>query len=142
MRVLGLDYGDKRIGVAISDELGFTAQGLTTIMRKNNSHDMIQIAELVKNHGVEKIVVGYPVRLDGTEGIQCEKINRFISKLETHIKTPVDRWDETLTTKTAEEILIAANMRRDKRKKVIDKLAAMLILQDYLDRMKQKEKCL
>ena len=140
MRILGLDYGSKRIGVAISDELGYTAQGLTTILRKNRNYDMMQIAELVKNYDVEKIVVGYPIRLDGTEGIACETINRFIGILEAYVTTPVVRWDETLTTKTAEDILIAANMRRDKRKNVIDKLAATLILQDYLDRIDLKEK--
>ncbi|MBN1381435.1 MAG: Holliday junction resolvase RuvX [Deltaproteobacteria bacterium] len=134
MRILGIDYGTKRIGIAVSDELGFTAQGLTTILRKNRMHDLGQIGELVNNYGVEKIVVGYPIRLDGTEGIACEKVNRFIDRLETHFNIPVVRWDETLTTKTAEEILLSANIRREKRKKIIDKLAATLILQNYLDR--------
>jgi putative holliday junction resolvase len=140
MRILGLDYGDKRIGVAISDELGYTAQGLSTIVRKNRHHDLTQIAELVNHYDVSVIVMGYPVRLDGTEGIQCGKVNRFIGHLEAYIQTPIVKWDETLTTKTAEDILIAANMRRDKRKNIVDKLAAMLILQDYLDHAKDRQK--
>lgn len=140
MRILGLDYGSKRIGVAISDELGFTAQGLATILRKDRNYDMQKIAEVVKTYNVEKIVVGYPIRLDGTEGIQCDKVNRFIGLLEANIQTPVIRWDETLTTKTAEDILIAANIRREKRKNIIDKLAAQLILQNYLDRSRIEEK--
>jgi putative Holliday junction resolvase len=138
MRILGLDYGEKRIGVAVSDELGFTAQGLTTVMRKNRRQDLLQIAELAKSYNVEKVVVGYPVRLDGTEGIQCEKVNRFIGRLESFVQMPIIKWDETLTTKTAEEILMTANMRREKRKSIVDKLAAMLILQDYLDDMERK----
>jgi putative holliday junction resolvase len=140
LRILGLDYGSKRIGVAISDELGFTAQGLAVILRKDRNFDIQRISEFVKAYDVERIVVGYPVRLDGTEGIQCDKVNRFIGLLEANIQTSVIRWDETLTTKTAEDILIQANMRREKRKKIIDKLAAQLILQHYLDRSRNKEK--
>lgn len=139
MRILGLDYGDKRIGVAVSDELGLTAQGLTTVLRKNRQHDLTQISELAKNYDVKKVVIGYPVKIDGTEGIQCEKVNRFINRLASVLQLPIIKWDETLTTKTAEEILIAAKMRREKRKHVIDKLAAMLILQDYLDRQTKIE---
>ncbi|MBN1662990.1 MAG: Holliday junction resolvase RuvX [Deltaproteobacteria bacterium] len=140
MRILGLDYGDKRIGVAVSDELGYTAQGHSTIVRKNRRHDLVRIAELAANYSVDAIVIGYPVRLDGTEGIQCEKVDRFIGHLEAYVQKPIVKWDETLTTKTAEDILIAANMRREKRKNVIDKLAATLILQDYLDHAKDMKK--
>jgi putative Holliday junction resolvase len=140
MRILGLDYGEKRIGVAVSDELGYTAQGLLTIVRKNRRHDLTQIAELAQRYRADSIVIGYPVRLDGTEGIQCEKVNRFIGYLEAYVQTPIVKWDETLTTKTAEDILITANMRLEKRKNVIDKLAATLILQDYLDRVIDKER--
>ena len=82
MRILGLDYGEKRIGAAICDELGMTAQGLQTILRKNKKHDLDILGNLIKNYNVEKIVIGYPVRLDGSEGIQCEKVNRFTSAAE------------------------------------------------------------
>jgi len=133
MRILGFDYGSKRIGVAICDELGLTAQILATITRKNRKQDMETIAGFIKEYGVEKIVVGYPLMFDGTEGIQCEKVNRFIAILEATFSLPVIRWDETLTTKEAEEILIGANMRRKKRKNVVDKLAASLILQGYIN---------
>jgi putative Holliday junction resolvase len=133
MRILGLDYGSKRIGVAICDELGMTAQGLATITRKNRRHDLEEIAGFIKTYNVEEIVIGYPIRLDGTEGIQCEKVGKFVSLLESAFSLPVIKWDETLSTKEAEEILIRANVARDKRKSLVDKLAASLILQGYLD---------
>ena len=133
MRILGLDYGEKRIGVAICDELGFTAQGLPTIIRKTKKHDWEILGNLIRNYKVEKIVIGYPVRLDGSEGIQCEKVNRFASLLEATFSLPVVKWPETLSTKEAEEILINSGVRWEKRKKMVDKLAACLILQGYLD---------
>ena len=133
MRILGLDYGEKRIGVAICDELGFTAQGLPTIIRKTKKHDWEILGNLIRDYKVEKIVIGYPVRLDGSEGIQCEKVNRFASLLEVNFSLPVDKWQETLSTKEAEEILINAGVRWEKRKKIVDKLAACIILQGYLD---------
>ena len=133
MRILGLDYGEKRIGVAICDELGLTAQGLPTIIRKTKKHDWEILESLIRNYKVEKIVIGYPVRLDGSEGIQCEKVNRFNSLLEETFSLPVVKWPETLSTKEAEEILINSGVRWEKRKKMVDKLAACLILQGYLD---------
>lgn len=133
MRVLGLDYGTKRIGVALCDELGLTGQSLTTIVWKNRDQVLAAIEGLVKNHAVEKIVIGYPLRLDGSEGIQCEKISRFARLLEARLSIPVIKWDETLSSRTAEDILIEAGMRRQKRKKIIDKMAAGMILQGYLD---------
>jgi putative Holliday junction resolvase len=140
MRILSLDYGGKRIGVAVCDELGFTAQGLATITRKNRRQDIEEIARFIRAYAVEKIVIGYPIRLDGTEGIQCEKINKFAQLLESTFSLPVIKWDETLTTKEAEEILIRSNMRRERRKTVVDKLAACLILQGYLDSQGRYEK--
>ena len=133
MRILGLDYGEKRIGVAICDELGLTAQGLSTIIRKNKKHDWEILGGLVGNYKVEKIVIGYPVRLDGSEGIQCEKVNRFKVLLEKTFSLSVIKWPETLSTKEAEEILINSGVRWEKRKKMVDKMAACLILQGYLD---------
>ena len=139
MRILGLDYGSKRIGVAVCDELGITAQGLATITRKNRRQDIEKIAGFIRTYNVEKIVIGYPIKLDGTEGIQCEKVSKFGRLLESTFSIPVVKWDETLTTKEAEEVLIRANMRREKRKTVIDKLAAALILQGYLDSRRNHE---
>ena len=133
MRILGLDYGEKRIGVAICDELGLTAQGLPTIIRKTKKHDWEILGSLIRNYKVEKIVIGYPVRLDGSEGIQCEKVNRFNALLEATFSLPVVKWPETLSTKEAEEILINSGVRWEKRKKMVDKLAACIILQGYLD---------
>ncbi|MDO9558515.1 MAG: Holliday junction resolvase RuvX [Syntrophales bacterium] len=133
MRILGLDYGTKRIGVALCDELGLTGQGLTTIVWKNRNQVLNALEVLVRNHGVEKIVIGYPLRLDGTEGIQCEKVNRFARLLEARLSIPVIKWDETLSSRTAEDILIQSGVRREKRKKIVDKLAAGIILQGYLN---------
>jgi putative Holliday junction resolvase len=128
-----LDYGEKRIGVAVCDELGFTAQGLPTIIRKTKKHDLEILKKLIADYKVEKIVIGYPVRIDGSEGIQCEKVNRYAALLEKTFSLPVIKWPETLSTKEAEEILINSGMRWDKRKKMVDKLAACIILQNYLD---------
>jgi len=133
LRILGLDYGEKRIGVAVCDELEFTAQGLPTIIRKTKKHDLEILAGLIKNYNVEKIVIGYPVRLDDSEGIQCEKVNRFAELLNKTFSLPVIKWPETLSTKEAEEILINCGVRWEKRKQKVDKLAACIILQGYLD---------
>lgn len=133
MRILGLDYGEKRIGVSICDELGLTAQGLPTIIRKNRNHDWQILGNLIKDYQIEKIVIGYPVMLDGSEGIQCEKVNRFALLLEKNFALPIIKWQETLSTKEAEDILISAGLRWKKRKEKVDKLAACLILQNYLD---------
>jgi len=99
LRILGLDYGEKRIGVAVGDEEGLIAQGLPTIIRKTQKHDMEILTNLIKNHSIEKIVIGYPVRLDGSEGIQCEKVNRFAAVLQKTFLLPIVRWPETMSTK-------------------------------------------
>ncbi|MBU0652476.1 MAG: Holliday junction resolvase RuvX [Proteobacteria bacterium] len=133
MKVLGLDYGDRRIGVAICDELGMTARGIATVVRKNRDADLAAIVGFVERFGVEKIVIGYPLRLDGSEGIQCDKVNRFARRLEARLSMPVIRRDETLSTKEAEELLREAGVRREKQRAVVDRLAASIILQGYLD---------
>ena len=138
LRILGLDYGEKKMGVAVCDELGLTAQGLPTIIRKTKKHDLEILGNIIKNYSIEKIVIGYPVRLDGLEGIQCEKVNRFASLLEKNFFLPVVKWPETLSTKEAEEILINSGVRWKKRKDKVDKLAACLILQAYLDSLASK----
>ena len=134
MRVLGLDYGEKRIGLAVCDELGLTAQGLPTLIRKTKQHDLNILQSWIRQYAVETIVIGYPLRLDGTEGIQCEKVNRFAKVLAETFLLPVIKWSETMSTKDAEEILMQSGVRWRKRKEKVDKLAACLILQNYLDR--------
>jgi len=133
LRILGLDYGEKRIGVAVCDELGITAQGLPTIIRKTKKHDLEIFANIIRDYNVEKIVIGYPLRLDGSEGIQCEKVNRFAALLNKIFSLSVIKWPETLSTKEAEEILINSGVSWRKRKQEVDRLAACLILQSYLD---------
>jgi putative Holliday junction resolvase len=137
MRILGLDYGDRRIGIAVSDELGITARGLATIVRKGLKRDLDELERMIGACGAEKIVIGFPVRLDGTAGIQCEKVDRFIRALEKRFTLPVERWDESLSTWEAEEILSEALVNRKKRKAVVDRLAASIILQDYLNKQKK-----
>lgn len=140
MRVLGLDYGSRRIGVAVCDELGMTAQGVGTIVRKNRDADLAAIAAFVERFDVERIVVGYPVRLDGSDGIQCEKVNRFIRRLQTGFTIPIIRRDETLSTKEAEELLREIGVRREKKRGIVDRLAASIILQGYLDALAREGK--
>ncbi len=132
MRIIGLDYGEKRIGVAVSDEMGMIAQPVAVVVRKNRQKDLESITALVKKYCPERIVIGYPVRLDGAEGIQCQKVNRFAAILALHLQLPVICWDEAFSTKEAEEILMRSHMKREKRREVVDKLAASIILQDYL----------
>jgi len=139
MRTLSLDYGSKRIGVAICDELGITAYGVSTIIRRDRKQVLEALEELITQYDVKKIVIGYPIRLDGTRGIQCEKVDKFSGILEAAFSLPVIKWDETLTTKEAEDILFEAKVRRGKREKVVDQLAATLILRGYLTSLERKE---
>ena len=140
MRILGLDYGAKRIGVAISDEMGITARGIATIISRSQRQVMEEIEKIVRAHGVESIVLGYPRRLDNTEGIECEKIRTFSRRLSAALSLPVILQDETLTTKEAEEILRATKVRRNRRKEVVDRVAAGIILQNYLDSAASSER--
>lgn len=133
MRILGLDIGEKRIGIAISDELCFTAQGLDVIERKNNGEDINKIAEIVSRYNVVKIVVGLPKNMDGSVGPSGEEVKKYVNKLQNALEVEVDFWDERLSTVAAEKTLIEADISRKKRKKVIDKMAAVFILQNYLD---------
>jgi putative Holliday junction resolvase len=134
LRILSLDYGDRRIGAAITDELGIAAHGLTTIVRKNREADMETLSSLVKEWEIDTIVIGYPRRIDGSEGIQCEKVNRFAVRLENRFHLPVIRWDETFSTKEAEDILRNDRPKNSKKNKLaVDRVAASIILQSYLD---------
>lgn len=133
MRVLGLDYGDKTIGVAVSDELGWTAQGVETIRRQSGEKDLARLRELIGQLQVGEIVVGLPKNMNGTIGPRGELCQKFADKLAREFSLQVKLWDERLTTMAAEKMLISADVSRQKRKKVIDKMAATLILQGYLD---------
>lgn len=132
MRLLGLDLGSKRIGVAVSDEMGWTAQGLTVLNRHGGLKDLENIARLVSEQGAEAIVLGLPINMDGSEGEQARKVRRFAEKLEEHLGIEVHLWDERLTTWEAEGILKEAGVKGPKRKRVVDKVAAALILKSYL----------
>ncbi len=134
MRIMGLDVGRKTIGVALSDELGWTAQGLEVIPRRGLVNDLKRLAEIIDQNKVQKVVVGLPKNMNGTLGPQAEEIQKFIGLFAKRFHIPVDTWDERLTTVAAEKMLIGADLSRAKRKKVIDKMAAVLILQGYLDR--------
>jgi putative Holliday junction resolvase len=131
---MALDVGDKKIGVALSDPLKITSQGLETYIRKDNDEDYKYFAELIKNNSVEILVAGLPKNMNGTEGPQAEKVKEFINKLKQYTDVRVDFADERLTTMEAEKMLISGDVSRKNRKKVIDKVAANLILQNYLQR--------
>jgi len=132
MRILALDVGDKRIGVAISDELEISAHALTTITRNDLKKEIREIQEIISEYNVEEIIVGMPVMMNGSVGIQAEKVGRFVDELKKDIRVPINLFDERLSTKLIEKTLIDADMSREKRKKVIDKLSAVIILQDYM----------
>lgn len=137
MRVLGLDVGTKTIGVAVSDEMGWTAQGIETI--KVDMHDemhdtgIVRIRELVDQYHVDTIVVGLPKNMNGTIGPRGEACQQYANLLEEQLALPVVLWDERLSTMAAERVLLSGDVSRKKRKKVIDKMAAVMILQGYLD---------
>ncbi|MDQ0224773.1 putative Holliday junction resolvase [Metabacillus niabensis] len=130
-----MDLGSKTLGVAISDELGWTAQGVETIKINEESRDynMGRLSEIVKEYGVEKVVLGMPKNMNGTIGPRAEASQQFAQILQKKFDLPVILWDERLTTMAAERMLISADVSRKKRKQVIDKMAAVMILQSYLD---------
>ena len=133
---MGLDYGSKTVGVAISDSLGITAQGIETIERKEENklrQTLARIEALVQDYGVEKIVLGFPKNMNNTIGERAEKSLELKEKLERRIGIPVIMWDERLTTVEAERTLMESKVRRENRKKYVDKIAAVFILQGYLD---------
>jgi putative Holliday junction resolvase len=132
-RVLALDVGEKRIGVAVSDALFITAQGVTTLVRQNWREDVKAIRELIKKCEAKEIVVGIPKGLDGSLGPSALKVQEFIKKMQRFITLPIIEWDERFSTAASERTLIEADVRRDKRKTVIDKMAAQFILQGYMD---------
>lgn len=132
-RIMALDVGEKRIGVALSDPLGLTAQGLTVVHRRSPAADVAALAELVRAHEVTLIVVGLPRRMSGAIGAQAENALAFAALLRESLAVPVETWDERLTTRAAERMLVAGDLSRARRRQVVDKVAAALILQGYLD---------
>lgn len=133
MRIMGLDVGEKRIGVALSDLMKWTAQGYSVIQRKDLASDLKEIKRICDENEVEEIVVGLPRNMNGTLGAKAEEIKEFGDEICSYTKLKVKYWDERLSTVSAEKILLAADVSRRKRKEVIDKLAAVTILQNYLD---------
>ena len=138
MRILGLDYGSKTMGVAVSDPLGFTAQGVEIIRRKSENkmrQTLARIEELIAQYQVEEIVLGLPKNMNNTLGDRAEKSLELKETLERRTGLPVVMWDERLTTAEAERTLMETGVRRENRKQYLDQMAAVLILQGYLDRM-------
>ena len=134
--ILGVDIGDARTGVAISDELGIAAHPLCTIYRKSRKAVLAELHELVIAHNVEQIVVGLPLQLDGETGTQAKKVKRFAKRLAQQVNLPIVFWDESFTTIEAAQILRGTKKRRKKRKQVIDQVAAVLILEGYLEELR------
>ncbi|MEE1027609.1 MAG: Holliday junction resolvase RuvX [Agathobacter sp.] len=141
MRILGLDFGSKTVGVAVSDELLITAQGVEIVRRKSPSklrQTLARIEELVAFYGVEKIVLGYPKNMNNTEGERCEKTKEFKEMLERRTGLDVVLWDERLTTVAADRSMMETGIRRENRKEFVDEIAAIFILQGYLDFLRNK----
>jgi len=130
---MGLDVGDKTIGIALSDELGLTAQPYQTLKRKGDAEDLRRIRRIADERGVSAVIIGLPKNMDGTIGRQARRVMAFAVKIEATLDVPVVHWDERLSTVAAERILIQADVSREKRKEHVDKLAAAVILQGYLD---------
>ncbi len=146
MRILGLDVGNKTVGVAVSDPLGVIATGVTTIERVGIRKDTGKVIDYIKEYGCDTVVVGLPLSLDGSDSVQTQNVRDFRTMLENKLKSsgPLSKvkieWqDERYSTVEAEEVLIEANMSREDRKKIIDRQAAIVILQRYLDRMPREE---
>ena len=143
MRKIGLDVGDRTIGVAVSDPLDITAQGITTIERVGIKKDTTAVIDYIKEYECDTVIVGLPLKLDGTDSPQTEKVRAFREKLENKLKSigmgnvKIEYYDERLTTVMAERVLLEADLSRKRRKEVIDKQAAVIILQGYLDSQKK-----
>jgi conserved hypothetical protein TIGR00250 len=133
VRIGGLDVGDKTIGVALSDELGWTAQGLEVIRRRSLEEDLARLDEIARQYGVGRWVVGMPRNMNGTYGPRAELTREFMERLAEHSGLPVEPFDERMSTMVAERVLLEADVSRSGRRKVVDKMAAAVILQGYLD---------
>jgi putative holliday junction resolvase len=133
MRVLGLDVGTKTIGLAVSDPLGITAQGLPTLRRKNKRSDFEQLEQLIRDYQIGELVVGYPLRMSGVEGTQGERMRGFADELRRRFGLPVHLWDERLTSAQANRLLREMEVSTERRRQVVDRMAAVLILQSWMD---------
>jgi putative Holliday junction resolvase len=134
MRIAALDVGEVRIGVAVSDELGITAQGVSVVRRVGGRRDLEAIADVLRPYAPDRLVVGLPLSMSGAEGPQAARVRAFANDVATHLGLPLEFWDERLTTVAAERTLLEADVSRRRRREVIDKVAATLILQGYLAR--------
>jgi putative Holliday junction resolvase len=132
-RILGLDVGSRRIGIAISDPLGITGQGLETLQRRNKRQDLAALERLIREYSVREIVVGLPLRMSGAEGTQSEKMQGFAEDLRKRFRLPVHLWDERLTSAEANRLLRATDLSIEKRARAVDRMAAVLILQGWME---------
>ncbi len=132
-RILGVDFGTKRIGLALSDPLGFTAQGLQTLAVENKRKTLEFLAKLCKDHGVDEVVVGLPVNMNGTMGPKAQETMDWVQKLKTTLKVPIHTWDERLTSREADRWMVGAGLSRRKQKQESDRMAATIILQSFLE---------
>jgi putative Holliday junction resolvase len=131
-RILAIDYGSRRMGLAVSDPLGITSQGIETLQRKNKRNDFSRLGQVIREYNVQEIVLGYPLRMSGAEGIQSEKVAGFAEELRQKFKLPVHLWDERLTSAEANRVLREADLSIQKRAQAVDRMAAVLILQSFL----------
>lgn len=136
MRIMGLDMGTKNIGVALSDESGTIAQGKEVIRRTSDAAAIARISQILEEFNIKEIVLGLPINMDGTAGERAEDSVKFAEELEQRTGLSVKLWDERLSTKEVEDVMVRASVRRSRRKKLVDKLAAQIILQSYLDSLK------
>jgi putative holliday junction resolvase len=132
-RILGLDVGSKRIGIAVSDPLGITAQGLKTLQRKNKRYDLVALGRIIRDYEIREIVIGLPLRMSGAEGTQSEKMQIFADELRTRFGLPVHLWDERLTSAQANRLLRETDLSIEKRARAVDRMAAVLILQGWME---------
>ncbi len=132
MKILALDFGERRIGVAATDPLGLMAQPLTVIERESLTQDIAKIGEIVRRRGAERIVLGLPLNMDGTEGPPAKRAKRFAARLKRELGLEIELWDERLTTVEAEQMLLAAERSQAERRRRKDEVAAAVILEDYL----------
>lgn len=139
MRFLGLDVGEKTIGISISDQSGLVAQGIDTLRRDNIFEDIEAIKEFVQKYQVERIIIGLPLKMNGSEGTEALKMREFMAIIKKNIPLPIIAWDERLSTVASEKVLLAADLSRKKRRKVVNQIAAALILQSYLDYWNQQK---
>jgi putative Holliday junction resolvase len=141
-RVLGLDVGARRIGIAVSDPLGITAQGLETLQRRNKRHDLAALERVIREYAVQAIVVGLPLRMSGAEGTQSEKMQVFAEELRKRFRLPVHLWDERLTSAEANRLLRETELSIEKRAKAVDRMAAVLILQGWMEAQHRSDRLL